>query len=189
MTVSPLAVDDAATTTDGAPVEVDVQANDIGDAGAPTIVTPPTNGTAVIGSIIYTPNPGFVGTDRVTYQICSPNDLSLCDAAVLTITVTAAAPTPVPTATPPPTDVSPLGPLATMPGGVRLSRHLRDPRARRDRSRRRGVPPPTTPGPRTESVSRWLATRWATAILRKVRVSRFITVRRSTTARPSTTIC
>ncbi len=117
VTVSPLAVDDAATTSDGTPVEVDVQANDIGDAGAPTIVTPPTNGTAVIGSIIYTPNPGFAGTDRVTYRICSPNDLSLCDAAVLTITVTAAAPTPVPTATPPPTDAT-RSPFDIVPGGA-----------------------------------------------------------------------
>ena len=119
VTVSPTAVDDAATTSDGTPVEVDVQANDIGDAGAPTIVTPPTNGTAVIGSIIYTPNPGFAGTDRVTYRVCSPNDLTLCDAAVLTITVTAAAPTPVPTATPPPTDAA-RSPFDIVPGGAAM---------------------------------------------------------------------
>ena len=125
VTVSPLAVDDAATTTDGTAVEVDVESNDIGDADPPTIVTPPTHGTAVIGSIIYTPDPGFAGTDQVTYQICSPNDGTLCTTAVLTITVTAgAAPTTAPTTgplpTPPPTDVSLLGPLATMPGGVGL---------------------------------------------------------------------
>jgi VCBS repeat-containing protein len=118
VTVSPLAVDDAAATTDGTPVEVDVEANDIGDAGAPTIVTPPTNGTAVIGSIIYTPNAGFVGTDQVTYQICSPNDQTVCDSAVLTITVTAA-PTPIPTDTPPPTDEA-HDPFRAVPGGAGL---------------------------------------------------------------------
>jgi hypothetical protein len=117
--VSPLAVDDAATTTDGTPVEVDVEANDVGDALPPTIVTPPTNGTAVIGSIIYSPNPGFVGTDQVTYQVCSPNDAALCDPAVLTITVTAAAPTPVPTPTPPPTDAA-RDPFRSVPGGLGL---------------------------------------------------------------------
>jgi hypothetical protein len=98
---------------------VDVEANDIGDAGAPTIVTPPTNGTAVIGSIIYTPNAGFIGTDQVTYQVCSPNDQTACDTAVLTITVTAAAPTPVPTATPPPTDAA-RDPFRAVPGGAAM---------------------------------------------------------------------
>jgi VCBS repeat-containing protein len=118
VTVSPVAVDDAATTTDGTPVEVDVQANDIGDALAPTIVTGPANGTAVIGSIIYTPNAGFVGADQVTYQVCSPNVGSLCSTAVLTITVTAATPTPTPTPTitPPPTDLSRRGPFADSSG-------------------------------------------------------------------------
>ena len=119
VTVSPLAVDDAAATTDGTPVEVDVEANDIGDVRAPTIVTPPTNGTAVIGSIIYTPNAGFAGTDQVTYQVCSPNDQAVCDTAVLTITVTAAAPTPVPTDTPPPTDAA-RDPFRAVPGGAAM---------------------------------------------------------------------
>ena len=139
MTVSPLAVDDAAATTDGTPVEVDVEANDIGDAGTPTIVTPPTNGTAVIGSIIYTPNPGFAGTDQVTYQVCSPNDQTVCDTAVLTITVTAA-PTPVPTDTPPPTDAR----ARPVPGGAGRCRHARRVRGpRRDdrRGRCRRLPP------------------------------------------------
>ena len=119
VTVSPLAVDDAAATTDGAPVEVDVEANDIGDVLALTIVTPPTNGTAVVGSIIYTPNAGFAGTDQVTYQVCSPNDQAVCDTAVLTITVTAAAPTPIPTATPPPTDAT-RDPFRAVPGGAAM---------------------------------------------------------------------
>ena len=57
ITVVPMAVDDAAVTSAGETVEVDVQANDIGDAGAPTIVAGPAHGTASIGSIVYTPDP------------------------------------------------------------------------------------------------------------------------------------
>ena len=120
VTISPLAIDDAATTSDGVSVEVDVESNDIGDADPPTIVTPPTHGTAVIGSIIYTPDPGFAGIDLMTYQICSPNDETLCTTAVLAITVTGVAAPTVPLPTPPPTDVSRDGPLAIEPGSVGL---------------------------------------------------------------------
>ena len=87
VTVFPVAVDDAAVTSSGETVEVDVQANDIGDAGTPTIVVGPAHGTASIGSIIYTPDAGFSGTDEVTYRVCSPNDETVCDDATLTITV------------------------------------------------------------------------------------------------------
>src|SRR5262249_6692970 len=76
--VVPVAVTDADGTTEGETIEVDVQANDIGDAGLPQIVAGPSHGTARIGSIIYTPDPGFVGTDTVTYRICSPLDATLC---------------------------------------------------------------------------------------------------------------
>ena len=107
--VYPVAVPDSGVTSEGQTVEVDVQANDIGDAGAPQIVTPPANGTATIGSIIYTPDAGFAGTDQVVYRVCSPNDQTLCDDATLTITVASNAP---------PTDAdqvlaTPLGPVGT----------------------------------------------------------------------------
>ena len=107
--VFPVAVDDAAVTSTGKTVEVDVQANDIGDAGAPVIVTGPAHGTASIGSIIYTPNAGFNGTDQVVYRVCSPNDETICDDATLTITISAPPPLP-------PTDAglviaTPLGPV------------------------------------------------------------------------------
>ncbi|HEY6570311.1 MAG TPA: Ig-like domain-containing protein, partial [Candidatus Limnocylindrales bacterium] len=107
--VYPVAVPDAGVTSEGETVEVDVQANDIGDAGAPQIITPPANGTATIGSIIYTPDTGFAGTDQVVYRICSPNDQTLCDDATLTITVSSDAP---------PTDAdqaiaTPLGPVGS----------------------------------------------------------------------------
>ena len=87
VTVFPVAVDDAAATSEGQTIEVDVQANDIGDAGAPQIVTRPAHGTASIGSIIYTPDAGFSGTDHVVYRVCSPNDTTVCDDATLTISV------------------------------------------------------------------------------------------------------
>ena len=53
-----MATDDSATTTSGVAVTVDVEANDVGDIGPPTIVVVPAHGTAVVGSIIYTPDAG-----------------------------------------------------------------------------------------------------------------------------------
>ena len=106
ITIHPVAVDDAAVTSEGQTVEVDVQANDIGDAGTPRIVAGPANGTASVGSIIYTPDPGFSGTDRVVYRICSPNDATVCDDATLTVTVAPPGPTAQPGPTAPPTDAN-----------------------------------------------------------------------------------
>ncbi|MGI5226580.1 Ig-like domain-containing protein [Actinoallomurus sp. CA-142502] len=64
------AVDDTATTQ-GKAVSVPVLANDT--ANAPTIssVTKPAAGTATIsgGNVVYTPAPGFVGTDTFDYTI------------------------------------------------------------------------------------------------------------------------
>jgi hypothetical protein len=87
VTVFPVANDDADVTTQGAPVEVDVEANDLGDTGGVEIVVPPAHGTAVVGSIVYTPDLGFLGVDRVGYRICSPVDPDVCDGATLTIEV------------------------------------------------------------------------------------------------------
>lgn len=72
---------DLATTPAATPVAIDVLANDthdgapvaIGDlAGPPVVVTPPSNGTATVnpdGTVTYTPNPGFCGTDTFEYEI------------------------------------------------------------------------------------------------------------------------
>ena len=71
----PTATDDAATTAFGAPVTIDVLANDSDADGhrlTVTSVTTPTNGTAGInsdGDIDYGPNAGFLGTDRFNYAI------------------------------------------------------------------------------------------------------------------------
>ena len=112
--IHPVALDDIQVTTEGKSVEVDVQANDIGDAGALQIVSGPAHGTAVIGSIIYTPTGGFTGTDHVVYRICSPNDDALCDDGTLTITVV--------TGEAPETDTEVVStPIGPVPAGMPLA--------------------------------------------------------------------
>ena len=73
---------DSATTLTNTPVTVNILANDTKDGvppvtlpdlqGLPTITLPPSNGTATVnpnGTVTYTPNPGFVGTDFFDYTI------------------------------------------------------------------------------------------------------------------------
>jgi len=94
--VPPIAKDDAATTQQNTPVTVAVLANDTDpdgtlDPGTVSVTTPPAHGTTAIqtgdGSIVYTPELAFFGSDNFTYQVCD-ND-GLCDTAVVTITVLA----------------------------------------------------------------------------------------------------
>ena len=92
VTVTPLAVDDAASTTDGVPVNVDVAANDVGSVGAPTVVSGPANGTATVqpnDSITYSPTPGFTGTDSFVYEVCSAAAPTACAQATVTVDVAA----------------------------------------------------------------------------------------------------
>ncbi|MGS2648951.1 Ig-like domain-containing protein, partial [Streptosporangium sp. G12] len=58
-------------TTQGKAVSVPVLANDTATAPAISNVTKPGNGTATISgtNVVYTPAPGFVGTDTFTYTI------------------------------------------------------------------------------------------------------------------------
>jgi len=71
----PVAVDDYDWTEEGMPVVIDVLLNDWDPDGDPLSVrsvTPPDNGTAVInpdGTITYTPDAGFTGTDAFSYTI------------------------------------------------------------------------------------------------------------------------
>ncbi|MDX1421471.1 MAG: cadherin-like domain-containing protein, partial [Rubricoccaceae bacterium] len=70
----PMANDDAAETDEGVPVLVDVLANDSDPDGDPlqlTAVGSPKSGTAEAaeGQVLYTPAPGFSGTDRFMYEI------------------------------------------------------------------------------------------------------------------------
>lgn len=56
-----------------------------------TIITPPTNGTAIIdpaGVIGYVPNIGYTGTDTIVYKFCGNNpDFTDCEQVTLTLTV------------------------------------------------------------------------------------------------------
>ena len=87
----PLARADSAATTEGMPVMIDVLANDTdpdGDALAISSVAPPANGTATIegSAILYTPAPGFTGTDSFTYSVVDP--AGGVAGATVTVTIT-----------------------------------------------------------------------------------------------------
>jgi hypothetical protein len=88
VTVTPLALADAAAVPAGAVVDIAVAANDQGQTGPATVTVPPQSGTAeVTGSIRYQPNPDYVGADTFTYQICSITDPDVCGSAPVHITV------------------------------------------------------------------------------------------------------
>ncbi|WP_193745936.1 cadherin-like domain-containing protein, partial [Dickeya sp. MK7] len=89
---APVAGADTATTAEDTPVTVDVLANDSDVDGNPLTVTAATagNGTVVInadGTLTYTPNGNFNGTDTVTYTVS--DGAGGVVTGTLTITVTA----------------------------------------------------------------------------------------------------
>ena len=88
-TVVPVAVDDSVTTAKGTPVIISVLANDtLNGAVTPTVVTHPTNGTAVEntnGTVEYRPYTGFVGTDSFVYEICNGTG---CSSATVIVKIT-----------------------------------------------------------------------------------------------------
>ena len=73
--IRPVAQNDSITTPEQTPVTIDVLDNDTTYSGSGqltiTSVDNPSNGSATIvnGQVIYTPNPGFFGTDFFTYNI------------------------------------------------------------------------------------------------------------------------
>ncbi|MDA1013516.1 MAG: Ig-like domain-containing protein [Planctomycetota bacterium] len=87
---TPNAADDSFFTPPNTAITINVLANDSDQDGDPltvTIVTPPTDGTAVVnpdGTITYTPNTGFVGFDSLVYQI---SDGELTDTANVELAV------------------------------------------------------------------------------------------------------
>ncbi len=88
----PVAVNDAATTTSGQPVTVNVIANDSDPDGDPLTVqsvTAPTLGTAqIVGNqVVYTPAAGVLGTDTFNYTINDGRGGTA--SATVTITITA----------------------------------------------------------------------------------------------------
>ena len=86
----PVAVDDSTSTDQGTSVTVDVLDNDSDPDGDPLTVTSAgaNNGSVVIngnGTITYSPNDGWCGTDTIQYTICDPTPL--CDQALVVVTV------------------------------------------------------------------------------------------------------
>ena len=86
----PLAVDDAAETTEDTPVTIAVLGNDSdveGDALTVVEVSAPTHGTAVAdtGAVVYTPEPDFHGTDRFTYVVGDGSGLTARAAVDVTV--------------------------------------------------------------------------------------------------------
>ena len=87
---APVATDDAISTNEDTPVVIPVLGNDADpDGDVLTVVTATAgNGTVVInadGTLTYTPDPDFNGTDTITYRISDGN--GGFDTAVVTVTV------------------------------------------------------------------------------------------------------
>ena len=91
----PFAGNDATVTLEDTPVSGDLLVNDFDPDGDNITIntTPidlPDNGQVIIssnGTYIYTPNPGFVGTDQFVYEICDNGTPSLCTQGTAIITV------------------------------------------------------------------------------------------------------
>lgn len=84
------AKDDTVEVVEGGVIEVDVQRNDRMSNGADfwkslEIIQYPGHGTAYIGSIIYTPDSGYIGKDSITYRTC--DNLDYCVVGKLTLIV------------------------------------------------------------------------------------------------------
>jgi large repetitive protein len=89
---APTATNDVATTNEDVPVTIAVLANDTDPDGDPLTVTQASaaNGTVVInpdGTITYTPDANFNGTDTITYTISDGNGGT--STAMVTVTVAA----------------------------------------------------------------------------------------------------
>ncbi|WP_226570918.1 cadherin-like domain-containing protein [Mangrovibacter yixingensis] len=98
---------DSASTQQNTPVTVNVLANDQDPDGDRVAVTSASAGNGTVslnanGSLTYTPNTGFSGTDTVSYQVSDGN--GGLATGVLTVQVA-------------PLPVSPIGPGTTPPGG------------------------------------------------------------------------
>ncbi|KRB78678.1 hypothetical protein ASE01_05390 [Nocardioides sp. Root190] len=95
--LTPVSVDaeaDTASTTAGAAVTTDVADNDTATGvtlADPTIAKDPAHGTATVndnGTITYTPDAGFSGTDSYRYAVRDGGDPAVvCDVATVTVTV------------------------------------------------------------------------------------------------------
>ena len=92
---APLAMGEAINVESGVAIVVDILSNDSDKESANSqldvaIIGTVQNGTAIIypdGSIAYTSNTGFTGTETIQYEICDDDSPIKCDTASLTITV------------------------------------------------------------------------------------------------------
>lgn len=91
------ATDDTATTPQNETISISILSNDDIDPDlnniAIVIIDTPQNGTIIIdldGSLSYTPNNDFVGTDTLIYQVCGTdaNNQIVCDTAMVFIAIT-----------------------------------------------------------------------------------------------------
>ncbi|NOY46218.1 MAG: S8 family serine peptidase [Deltaproteobacteria bacterium] len=93
---APRPQDDTASTVEGQAVEIVVTANDAdpdGDAMSVVSVTSPSTGVAEVVSastVRYTPDPGFVGEDRFSYEVTDPD--GAVGTAQVVVTVASATP-------------------------------------------------------------------------------------------------
>lgn len=100
---APVAADDTASTEEGVPVDVNVLANDSDadgtlDAATVSLQNAPGNGTAEVnadGTVTYTPDAGFSGTDTFSYTVQDDAGAG-SDPATVIVTVIAAADPPAP---------------------------------------------------------------------------------------------
>jgi CshA-type fibril repeat protein len=88
---SPVAVNDSATTAEDMMVNIDVRANDSDPDGDPLTITTASaaNGTVIVrpdGTIDYTPNANFNGTDTITYTISDGNGGTATATVIVTVT-------------------------------------------------------------------------------------------------------
>jgi len=93
---APVSNDDAATTTEGTSIDIDILANDTdadGDSLSISSVSQPANGSVVVNAdetITYTPITGFTGEDSFTYTV--DDGKGGTSSATVIITVNPAAP-------------------------------------------------------------------------------------------------
>lgn len=92
--IEPTADDDVGEVLSGETVNIDILDNDhdpCSDVLNPAIITQASNGTSTInqdGTLSYTSNAGFEGTETITYIACNEcEDGPLCDTANVVITV------------------------------------------------------------------------------------------------------
>ena len=94
----PNATIDIASTTENNSVVISILTNDTDsdgniDSTSVTLIDSPSNGTVTVdpitGSITYTPNAGFTGTDTLIYQVCDDGTPlpEICDTAIVIITI------------------------------------------------------------------------------------------------------